>query len=58
MLALETPKSFVRKPIKRETWSFVADRHSAQLQCSWVVLVPSHLVQRCGLSAELHDLAA
>src|SRR5438445_3807108 len=51
MLVSETPKSFVRKSIRRKTWSFVAARHSEQLQWSCVVFVPSHLGQRVGLSA-------
>src|ERR1700674_2363447 len=52
MPALETPKSLVRNPISRDTCSFVAARHSAQLQCSWLKPVDSHFGHCGGLSNE------
>src|SRR6267143_6075958 len=51
MPSRETPKSLVRNSIRWKTWSFVAARHSEQLQCNWAVFVPSHFGQRAGLSA-------
>src|SRR5271154_6846571 len=38
-----TPKSSVRKSTSRLTCSFVALRHSRQLQCSCSTLCPRHL---------------